>query len=117
MDIAWSRIDYDVIIQRLHEVIDARKVLTAELINMENVDAADVNKEIGSSPDNPYRVEGMEITDGVMGARIVIYAYYLQHLNFVGHTSSEVFFIWKTELKSGMHIICFYRWLMTMESS
>ena len=87
-------IDYDVIIQRLKEVIDVRKVSAAELTNMENIDAADVNKEIGSSPDNPYRVEGMDISDGVMGARIVIYVYYLQHLNFVGHTSSEgVFYL------------------------
>ena len=85
-------IDYDAIEKKWSENMGVLKVVAAELDNEDAFTSKNLKEEAGQSPDNPYRVVGIDIADGVMGARKVIYSYYLHRLNFVGHKSSEAVF-------------------------
>lgn len=75
-------IDYHALIDKFLQPIAGMKVYAAESI--EDTDTRALVGEPGSSPENPYVIEGIDLYSA-MGARIVIYSYYLKHMNLWGH--------------------------------
>lgn len=54
------------------------------------------SNDAGSSPDNPFNIEQLQGLTSSVDARKVIYIYYWNHLNFVGHDKNHAGF-WITQ--------------------
>lgn len=82
-------IDYHKLLERLQSSISGMKVYAAELSEGTELGIAEPEIiEPGSTPQNPFMLEGIDI-DSAFGARKVIYTYYWNHLNWRGHQNTE----------------------------
>ena len=73
----------------IHLDLDGGKLQVATPLSL-RAQAAE-RTEPGSSPENPFMLEGTD-TKSSISIRKTIYAYYLKHLNFRGHTPEEAGF-------------------------
>lgn len=80
-------INYYSLREKLQGSVTGMKVYAKEMEDAEKLS----DNEPGSSSDNPYTIEGVDL-DSAMGARKVIYTYFWNHLNLIGHTSREAGF-------------------------
>lgn len=80
------RIDLDLWGDRLIGTLTGLKVHSAE-----SNDILDTS-EPGSSPENPFMLEGTD-TDDSVSIRKTIYAYYWNHLNMAGHSNNGGFYL------------------------
>lgn len=79
-------VDYHTFLEKFQSRFGVMKVYAEELAEASETDQVWENP--GSSPSNYFILDGIDI-ENAMDARKVIYAYYWQHLNFIGHSSEE----------------------------
>lgn len=91
--------DYGAVKDKLMDSLAGRKVYAAEMSEAGETSAigevsaigatseAGELGEPGSTPDNPFTIEGY--WNSVLGVRKVIYIYYWRHLNWTGHSKAD----------------------------